>query len=330
MELDSKGLGRLRRVADARNVWTSEAGDFTPWLAENLDVLADELGMSLTLIATEVPVGDFRLDVQAQTPDGGVVIVENQLERTDHGHLGQLLVYASGLEAAAVVWVAPGFRDDHRRTLDWLNERTDTGVDFFGVEVSVVQIGEAGPRAPVFEVVARPNNWQKGVKEAGTVGGAGVGGPAGGINAVRQDFFVEVLTDVVAKRPGIRMPSRGTLNWLSFASGPWGNWALVVANDLRVEGYIDSGDAGVNKELFDEFHTEATAWETKVGHPLTWERLDDKRASRIAAYHPVGDLADDAERAELKAWAVSTAVTLYDVMNDRLRSRGRELRTAVK
>jgi len=330
MDLDGKGLGRLRRVANARDVWTSEAGDFTPWLAENLDVLADELGMSLALIATEVPVGDFRLDVQAQTPDGRVVIVENQLERTDHGHLGQLLVYASGLEAGAVVWVAPRFRDDHRRTLDWLNERTDTGVDFFGVEVSVVQIGEAGPRAPVFEVVARPNNWQKGVKEAGTVGGAGVGGPAGGINAVRQDFFVEVLTDVVAKRPGIRMPSRGALNWLSFASGPWGNWALVLANDLRVEGYIDSGDAGVNKELFDEFQADAAAWEAKVGLPLTWERLDDKRASRIAVYHPVGDLADDAERAELKAWAADTSVAIYDAMNEQLRTRARELRDAAK
>src|SRR4051794_2797563 len=171
MELDSKGLSRLRRVANPRDVWMSEAGDFTPWLAENLDVLADELGMSLTLLATEVLVGEFRVDIEAQTPDGRVVIIENQLEHSDHRHLGQLLVYASGLEAAAVVWVAPRFREDHRRTLDWLNERTDSGVDFFGVEVSVVQISEVGPRAPVFEVVARPNNWQKGVKEASPTGG---------------------------------------------------------------------------------------------------------------------------------------------------------------
>jgi hypothetical protein len=322
MELDGKGLGRLQRVASARDVWASEAGDFTPWLAENLDVLANELGMSLTLIATEVPVGDFRLDIQAQTPDGRVVIVENQLERTDHGHLGQLLVYASGLEASAVVWVAPRFRDDHRRTLDWLNERTDSGVDFFGVEVSVVQIGDTGPRAPVFEVVARPNDWQKGVKESGT----GAGGQAGGINAVRQDFFVEVLTDVVAKRPGIRMPSRGTLNWLSYAAGPWGNWSLVLANELRVEAYVDSGDAEVNRTLFDEFQDEATDWEALVGRSLTWERLEGKRASRIAAHRPVVDLTDDAERAELKTWAVTTAVAMYDAMNDRLRSRGRQLR----
>ena len=119
-----------------------EAGDFTPWLAENLDVLADELGLVLKLVSTEVPVGNFFLDIQAETEDERPVIIENQLARTDHGHLGQLVVYASGLEASVVIWVAPDFRDEHRRALDWLNERTDTGVDFFGVEVGVVQIGE--------------------------------------------------------------------------------------------------------------------------------------------------------------------------------------------
>lgn len=330
MDFDSKGLGRLRRVANARDVWTSEAGDFTPWLADNLDVLADELGMSLTLQATEVPVGDFRLDIEAQTPDGRVVIIENQLERTDHGHLGQLLVYASGLEAAAVVWVAPRFRDDHRRTLDWLNERTDTGVDFFGVEVSVVQIGDSGPRAPVFEVVARPNNWQKGVKESG--GAAGGPGQASGINAARQDFFVEVLTEVVAKRPGIRLPARSNVNWMAYAAGPWGNWALVAANDgrLRVEAYLDCGDAGLNKTLFDELHADASSWESKLDYPLTWDRLDDKRASRLAAYHAIGDLADDSERTQLRDWAVKTVLALYDEMNELLRSRARELRQAAK
>ncbi len=200
MDLDSNGLGRLRRVANARDVWSSESGDFTPWLADNLDVLADELGMPLTLKATEVPVGEFRLDIQAETLDDRVVIIENQLEKTNHGHLGQLLVYASGLEAVAVVWVAAQFRDDHRRTLDWLNERTDTGVDFFGVEVGVVQIGETGPRAPVFEVVARPNDWQKAVKEVGGIRGGGSGPAISPLNATRQDLYAEVLTAVVWRR----------------------------------------------------------------------------------------------------------------------------------
>jgi hypothetical protein len=149
MELDSMGLGRLRRVADPRDVWASEAGHFTPWLAENLDVLADELGLTLTLVGSEVSVGDFRLDIQAETPDGRTIIIENQLERTDHGHLGQLLVYASGLEAAAVIWVAATFREDHRRALDWLNERTDTGVDFFASSCCRTDRGHQCPGASV-------------------------------------------------------------------------------------------------------------------------------------------------------------------------------------
>src|SRR3954451_12373014 len=118
MELDSKGLSRLRRVANPRDVWSSESGDFTPWLAENIDVLADELGMTLRVRSTEVPVGKFRLDILAEDDEGRTVIVENQLERTDHSHLGQCLVYASGLEASTVVWIAPTFRDDFRRALD--------------------------------------------------------------------------------------------------------------------------------------------------------------------------------------------------------------------
>ncbi len=329
--LDNKGLGRLRRVADPRDVWESEAGDFTPWLAENLDVLAEELQMSLTLKATEVPVGDFRLDIQAETLDGRVVVIENQLERTDHGHMGQLLVYASGLEAAAVVWVAPRFRDEFRRTLDWLNERTDTGVDFFGVEVGVVQIGSSGPRAPVFEVVARPNNWQKNVKER-SGGGAGTGGGVTPLNSARQDLFAEILAEVVTQRPSIRMPARAKLFWLAFASGPFGNWQISAANDgrYRVEAYIDSGEQAVNKELFDEFHADAETWAQKAGVRLDWERLDDKRASRIMTYHPPVDVLDAGKRADLKAWGVAAILGMFDAMNDQLRLRGKQLRDKAK
>lgn len=207
--LDSAGLGCLTHVAQARDVWLTEAGHFTPWLADNLDVLAEEMGLSLTLTATEVSVGDFRLDIRAETADGRVVIIENQLERTDHGHLGQLLAYASGLEAAIVVWVAPSFREDHRRALDWLNERTDEGVSFFGVEVGIVQIA-GGPRAPVFDVVARPNDWQKQVK---SVAGAGAQPAITPLNEVRQAFFLDVLAEISQRQPSVRVPARQNANW---------------------------------------------------------------------------------------------------------------------
>ncbi len=317
-----RALGVVDQEPSPRQVWLSEAGDFTPWLAENIDVLAEELGEPLTVIAQEVPVGDFRLDIQAQTQDGRTVVIENQLERTDHSHLGQLLVYASGLEAAAVVWVAPRFRDEFRRTLDWLNERTDTGVDFFGVEVGVVQVGDQGPRAPVFEVVARPNDWQKGVK------GGGPKSPPSTLNEARQQFFAEVLEGLAAQRAAIRVPRPQNQNWMAYASGPFGNWGLVfgVGGQLRIEIYLDTGDQETTKRLFDGLMAEAAQWAERIGIELQWERLDDRRASRIAVYYPAFDLDDGEQRALARTWCVGTALTLYDHFDAELRLRARALR----
>ncbi|AUM16936.1 MULTISPECIES: DUF4268 domain-containing protein [Rhodococcus] len=326
MELDGKNLGRLRRVADPRSVWTSEAGDFTPWLAENIDVLAEELEMPLTVVATQVAVGEFWLDIQAEDDTGRTIIVENQLERTDHGHLGQSLVYAAGLDAAAVVWIAARFREDHRSALDWLNEHTDSSLGFFGVEVGVVQISDTGPRAPVFQVVSRPNDWQKSVKSTSTAEGQTVSS----VNAARQDFFAQVLTEVNAGRPAIRVPARSRYNWLSFAFGPFGSWGIAVAADgrLRLEAYIDMGDRELNKQLFGRFADEQTTWESKVGHgPFSWERLEDKRASRIALYHPI-DLNDDQLRDEAATWAVNALTAMYDALNEPLRTTATKVRAA--
>ena len=327
MDLDSKGLGRLRRVSDPREVWALEAGDFTPWLAENLDVLADELGIVLTGAATEVPVGSFFLDIRAETEDGRTVIVENQLARTDHTHLGQLLVYASGLEAAVVIWVAPDFRDEHRRALDWLNERTDAGVDFFGVEIGVVQISSAGPRAPVFEVVSRPNAWQKDVKETSGAASAGAVTP---INAARHDFFADVLSEVVSGRPEIRMPRRGKDSWISFASGPFGYWAISFdrSNRCQVEAYLDMSDKSLNKALLDEMAADAEHWTDKTGLPLTWQRRDDRRHSRIAVQNQPFAFNDLGARAQAVAWAVDVTGRMYDALNDTLRTRAQSLRSS--
>ncbi len=328
MELDSKHLGRLRRVATPRDVWVSESGDFTPWLAENIDVLADALGMALTVTGTEVLVGEFRLDIRAEDGDGRVVVIENQLERTDHSHLGQCLLYASGLDASTVIWVAPQFRDDFRRAFDWLNERTDLGVNFFGVEVSVVQIGD-GPRAPVFEVVSRPNDWQKTVKGAGA--GSGGGSPTGisVLNARRQDLFADVLAELIAKQPAIRMPARNNGNWLSFASGPFGSWSMAVTSQgqLKVEAYLDSGTGDRNERLFAQMAAEKKVWEQSVGTELSWEELDGRRACRIAACHTL-DIDDDVSRGEAKNWAVLTLGAMYGAMNSELRSRAAAIRKA--
>ena len=144
-------LGRLERV-DLRAVWVNEAGDFIPWLAqeENVELLGETLGLDLEVEAQEKNVGPFRADILCKdTATGAWVPIENQLERTDHSHLGQLLTYAAGLEAVTIVWVARAFTEEHRATLDWLNEISDERFNFFGLEVEVWRIGEFDARPEV-------------------------------------------------------------------------------------------------------------------------------------------------------------------------------------
>ena len=143
--MTNKNLGRLERV-ELRDIWLSEASDFTPWLArkENLEILGQTLGMiDLELEAQERPVGPFRADILCKDIETNRwVLIENQLERTDHNHLGQLLTYASGLEAVTIVWIAARFTEEHRSTLDWLNRITDESFRFFGLEVEHWRIGD--------------------------------------------------------------------------------------------------------------------------------------------------------------------------------------------
>src|SRR3954451_24400591 len=159
-------LGRLERV-DLRDIWLSDATSFTPWLArpENLTVLGAALNIYLELEAQERGVGPFCADILCNDIDTDLcLLIENQLERTDHTHLGQLLTYASGLDAVTIVWIAARFTDEHRAALDLLNRATTTGFNFFGLEVELWQIGSS-PFAPKFNVVSQPNDWSRTVQE---------------------------------------------------------------------------------------------------------------------------------------------------------------------
>jgi hypothetical protein len=155
-------LGRLSRV-DVREVWAREAVGFTPWLAqeENLQILAETINMHLILEAREKHIGPFRADILARdVPTGHLVLIENQLERTDHGHLGQLITYAAGLKATAIVWVSTLFTDEHRAALDWLNEITNSNIAFFGLEMELWRIDDSAI-APKFNLVSRPNTFSR-------------------------------------------------------------------------------------------------------------------------------------------------------------------------
>ena len=148
-------LGKLETVS-VRDVWKNEAQDFTPWLADNLMLLGDALQIDLKLERTEAKVGSFSLDILATDGNGEGVAIENQLGTTDHTHLGQLLTYAAGYKVRTLIWVTPNFRDEHRKTLEWLNSWAPGEIEIYGVEVRAVRIGDS-LRAPEFVPVIFPN-----------------------------------------------------------------------------------------------------------------------------------------------------------------------------
>lgn len=209
-------LGRLERV-DPRSIWETEAHDFTPWLAseENLPVLANTLGMELELEAQEANVGPFRADILCRNADGGAwVLIENQLERTDHSHLGQLLTYAAGLHAVTVCWIAERFTEEHRATLDWLNEITDDRFRFFGLEVELWRIGDSSP-APKFNVVSKPNDWSRSVTEK-AIGDDKNLTPR---KRLQRQFWSELMKRLEERKSPVRSKKPQPQSWMQFSIG---------------------------------------------------------------------------------------------------------------
>ncbi|MGL4757944.1 MAG: DUF4268 domain-containing protein [Patescibacteria group bacterium] len=155
-------LSRLTEINNIRDIWPNEQYDFTPWLATpaNLEMLADELGVEIINPVTESSIGKYTVDIVAETADGKTLIIENQLEDSDHKHLGQLLTYASGKNADYIVWIVKKANAEHRSAIEWLNENTNDKLHFFLIELRVFKIGNSD-LAPKFEVLSKPNEWSK-------------------------------------------------------------------------------------------------------------------------------------------------------------------------
>jgi len=292
-------LGELKRI-DPRDIWPSESRDFTPWLAENIEKLGEALGMDLEVKATEAAVGEFSVDIVAKDlATGRDVVIENQYAATDHDHLGKLLTYASGMDAYALVWIAQDIRDEHRQALEWLNERTDADTLLFAIELEVLRINDSAP-AHNFKLVVFPNKWQK-----TTRGGASATPSARG-EAYRA-YFQELIDDLREKHRFTGARVAFPQNWHSFASGLSGvtyGTSFAQGGRVRAELYIDRGPADENKRLFDRLAADRDRIEAEMGTPLEWERLDDRRASRIAAYRTGSIDSDESTLLDIRAWAI--------------------------
>ena len=215
----TQNLGRLEEVP-LRNVWEAEDRNFTPWLAqeENLSLLSDTLGIELELESTEKSVGPFKADILCKdTGNDTWVLIENQLERTDHTHLGQLMTYSSGLDAATIVWIAQRFTEEHRSALDWLNNITDERFRFFGLEIQAWKIGDSNI-APKFNIISQPNNWVKDVKE-----GARTHGTLSQNQQLQLDFWTQLRQRIDENPVAFKWSGgRANTNWINIGLGKTG------------------------------------------------------------------------------------------------------------
>lgn len=287
------------KMVELRKLWPHEASNFTPWLADNIGALGEALGIDLELIETEADVGGFSLDLLAKDlGTGHKVIIENQLTSTDHDHLGKLLTYAAGLDARTVIWVAQSIRDEHRQTLEWLNQRTSAETNFFGITVEVFQIDESKP-AFKFLPVVYPSEWKKGGRSGDTqVSSRG--------EAYRQ-FFQKLLDELREKHRFTSARVGQPQNWYVFGSGvsgvPYGA-SFAQGGRVRVEAYIDLEDASMNKSLFDKLVACRKEIEDAFGETLEWERLESRRASRVACYSMGSITASPEEVENIRQWII--------------------------
>jgi len=315
-------LGVIEQVS-LTDVWPHEAQDFTPWLAANLNKLGEALGLDLELQGAEAAVGPFSLDVLAHDLGSNrPVIIENQLGRTDHDHLGKLLTYAAGYDAYAVVWLTREFREEHRAALDWLNQRTADDTQFFGVVVEAWRIDGSRP-APHFRVVAMPNDWQK---LAASSGQANQGdGDVTESGEEYRDFFQTLLDTLreehrftTARRP---ISHHGRYqNWYGFASGFRGiiYRAAFPRNRASVELYIDFPDGEVNARLLDRLKEREEQIETALEASLEWDSRDNRRFVSVAVTRE-GTISDAPETLEeLQDWMVDRLLTFNRVFTPHL------------
>lgn len=302
-------LGKLERIP-LRKAWAHEAGEFTPWLAlaDNLTLLAESLGLSeLELVGTEHPVGDFKVDILC-TDDGGKVIIENQLEKTNHTHLGQILTYAAGVGARKVIWLAEAFRTEHVAALEFLNQHTTDELDFFAVEIELWRIGDS-PMAPSFNVVVKPNDWaktgQQNAKAAATT------------TPTKQrqlKFWTGWQAWLQAKGSTLRTQKPLPQHWTNIALGRSGIHLAATVNSresrVGMEVYINHENS---KSMFKQLQAHQVEIDTALGAKLEWMELPDGHACRILQVRPDSPLESEDQWAAYYAWLEQAALRMSEV-----------------
>jgi hypothetical protein len=305
-------IGRLTEV-DVRDLWQHEQYDFSNWLAKesNLDYLNDILGLTLVEVDKEVYVGPYRCDLVAKDETSGVtVIIENQLEGTNHDHLGKIITYASGLDAKVIVWIVKEAKEEHRAAIEWLNNNTSESINFFLIEIHAYRIGSSDP-APKFEVVEKPNDFVKRSKVKTTDNDLNKS------QSERLVFWEQFNQVLVSRGKPFNVRKATTDHWYDVAIGSSeAHIAIDLINkdgNIVVELYISN-----NKEVFDDLFSKREEIEQELGFDMTWDRLNNKKASRIKDYIQGLNFDDHSNYEDLMRQAIDTAVKMREVFKKHL------------
>lgn len=269
-----KALGKIKKITDLRSVWSNEALDFTKWLAkeDNLSLLGEAIGIDLSLEEEESSVGNFHVDIFAsESGTDRKVIIENQLEETNHDHLGKIITYAAGKDAQVIVWIVKKVRDEHLQAIEWLNQHTDSNIGFFLVCIELWQIDDS-KYAPVFNVVEKPNDWAKTMKSAE------------GLNETQKlklnywQSFVEVMRDNATYTNNFTIRKANPQHWynLSLHSSSYhiGLTLNTQKNSIGCEVYISD-----DKDLFHKLEESKDEFKKAFGGEVEW--IEATKACRI-------------------------------------------------
>lgn len=293
-----------------RDLWPGEATHFTPWLAANLQLVSEKLGLELELESVESAAGDFSADIVAtDVATNRRVIIENQYGGTDHRHLGQILTYSSVLNASVVIWIAEKIRSEHKSAIDFLNQNLRQTLQVFALEANIIRIDDSKP-AFGLKIVCMPT-------EASTTA-TSTSPDATETQEKYRSYFQSLLDELRNVHKFTNARAAQPQNWYTFTSDNSKVYkystSFAQGGRVRAEVYIDTGDKLRNEAIFDELHAHKEAVEAAYGSALEWEKLEAKRACRIAIYVD-GDIDVDSEKlAEIKKWVVANLLRMKQIL----------------
>ena len=293
-----------------RELWPGEATHFTPWLAKNLHLVSEKLGLELELESVESAAGDFSADIIAKdVATNRRVIIENQYSGTDHRHLGQILTYSSVLNASVVIWIAEKIRSEHKSAIDFLNLNLRQTLQIFALEAKIIRIDDSKP-AFGLKIVCMPTE--------ASVSATSTSPDATETQEKYRSYFQSLLDELRNVHKFTNARAAQPQNWYTFTSDNSKVYkystSFAQGGRVRAEIYIDTGDKLRNEGIFDELHAQKEAIEAAYGSALEWEKLETKRASRIAIYVD-GDIDVDSEKlAEIKKWVVVNLLRMKQVL----------------